>query len=171
MADDGVNVARKGRVNKTGIVSAGILLYRLHDGRLELLLAHPGGPFWTTRDLGHWTIPKGEAEAGEALLEVACREFTEEVGIAIEVGDGLPLGVITQKSGKLVVAWGAVGDLDPALAHSNTFSMEWPPKSGRLQEFPEIDRVEWFECSEARRRLKPAQVPFIDRLEAALAER
>jgi predicted NUDIX family NTP pyrophosphohydrolase len=157
------------RVSKTGIVSAGILLFRRHQDRLELLLAHPGGPFWQTRDLGHWTIPKGEVEPGEAWLTVARREFAEEVGTELEVRDDLPLGEITQKSGKLVVAWGVEGDLDPAFAHSNTFSIEWPPKSGRIQVFPEIDRVEWFEAPEARRRLKPAQVPFIDRLEAALA--
>ena len=170
MADDGVNLARRGRANKNGIVSAGILLFRRRDGRLELLLAHQGGPFWAKKDLGHWTIPKGEAEPGEAWFDVARREFAEEVGIEPEIGVDLPLGKITQKSGKLVVAWGAAGDVDPAVAHSNTFSMEWPPKSGRVQAFPEIDRVEWFEASEARRRLKPAQVPFIDRLEAALAE-
>jgi predicted NUDIX family NTP pyrophosphohydrolase len=149
-------------------VSAGILLYRRRDGPLELLLAHPGGPFWKTKDAGHWTIPKGEVEPGEALLDVARREFAEEVGIDVDVRDDLPLGEITQKSGKLVVAWGVEGDVDPALAHSNTFSMQWPPGSGRFQEFPEIDRVEWFDASEARRRMKPAQVPFIDRLEAAL---
>jgi predicted NUDIX family NTP pyrophosphohydrolase len=149
-------------------VSAGILLYRRRDGPLELLLAHPGGPFWKTKDAGHWTIPKGEVEPGEALLDVARREFAEEVGIDVDIRDDLPLGEITQKSGKLVVAWGVEGDVDPALAHSNTFSMQWPPGSGRFQEFPEIDRVEWFDASEARRRMKPAQVPFIDRLEAAL---
>jgi Predicted NTP pyrophosphohydrolase len=160
-----------GRVDKTGIVSAGILLFRRGEGRLDVLLAHQGGPYWNTKDLGHWTIPKGEAEPGEALLDVARREFAEEVGVELDIGDDLPLGEITQKSGKVVVAWGVAGDLDPALAHSNTFSIEWPPKSGRVQDFPEIDRVEWFEASEARRRLKPAQVPFIDRLEAALGER
>lgn len=159
-----------GRVNKTGTVSAGILLFRVHEGELELLLAHQGGPYWATKDLGHWTIPKGEAEPGEALLDAARREFVEEVGIELELSDDLPLGEITQKSGKLVLAWGLAGDLDPALARSNTFSIEWPPKSGQVRAFPEIDRVEWFETSEARRRLKPAQVPFIDRLEAALEE-
>jgi predicted NUDIX family NTP pyrophosphohydrolase len=156
------------RVSKAGRVSAGILLFRRHQGRLELLLAHPGGPYWTTRDLGHWTIPKGEAEPGEELLDVARREFAEEIGLEIEIGDDLPLGEITQKSGKIVVAWGLAGDLDPELAHSNTFTIEWPPKSGQVQVFPEIDRVAWFEASEARRRLKPAQIPFIDRLEALL---
>jgi predicted NUDIX family NTP pyrophosphohydrolase len=156
------------RSNKTGVVSAGVLLFRHREGRLELLLAHPGGPFWTTKDLGHWTIPKGEVEPGEALFDVARREFAEETGTELEAVDDLPLGEITQKSGKTVAAWGVEGDLDPARAHSNTFSIEWPPGSGRYQDFPEIDRVEWFDVPEARRRLKPAQVPFIDRLEAAL---
>ena len=161
----------RGRADKAGIVSAGILLFRRREGRLELLLAHQGGPFWATKDLGHWTIPKGEVESGEALLDVARREFGEEVGIEFEIGGDLPLGEVTQKSGKVVVAWGVEGDLDPALAHSNTFSIEWPPRSGLVQAFPEIDRVEWFDATEARRRLKPAQVPFIDRLEAALEDR
>jgi predicted NUDIX family NTP pyrophosphohydrolase len=161
------NLALVARV-KAGVVSAGILLFRRPGGRLECLLAHQGGPFWTTKDLGHWTIPKGEVEAGEAWIDVARREFAEETGTELEVNEDLPLGEITQKSGKLVVAWAIEGDLDPALAHSNTFSLEWPPRSGRIQEFPEIDRVEWFDAVEARRRLKPAQVPFIERLEAAL---
>ena len=156
------------RVNKAGIVSAGILLFRRAEDRLELLLAHPGGPYWTTKDAGHWTIPKGEVEPGEAWLDVARREFAEETGFAIEISDDLPLGEIAQKSGKVVVAWAVEGDVDPALAQSNTFLMEWPPRSGQQAEFPEIDRVEWFGVDEARRRLKAAQVPFIDRLEAAL---
>jgi predicted NUDIX family NTP pyrophosphohydrolase len=155
------------RADKSGIVSAGILLFRLRDG-LEILLAHQGGPFWKSRDLGHWTIPKGEAEPAEALFDVARREFAEETGTQLVASDDLPLGEITQKSGKVVVAWAVEGDLDPALAHSNTFSIEWPPKSGQVQAFPEIDRVEWFVAEEARRRLKAAQVPFIDRLVAAL---
>lgn len=153
---------------KAGVVSAGILLFRHRGAGLELLLAHQGGPFWTNKDVGHWTIPKGEVEPGEAWIEVARREFAEETGSELEVNGDLPLGEITQKSGKTVVAWGIEGDLDPTLAHSNTFSLEWPPRSGRLQEFPEIDRVEWFEVDEARRRLKPAQVPFIERLVSAL---
>jgi predicted NUDIX family NTP pyrophosphohydrolase len=156
------------RTSKAGIVSGGILLFRRVDDRLEFLLAHPGGPYWTTKDLGHWTIPKGEVEAGEAWLDVARREFEEETGFPLEVGDNLPLGEITQKSGKVVVAWGVEGDLDPELAHSNMFSMEWPPRSGQTREFPEIDRVQWFAPDEARRRLKAAQVPFLDRLESAL---
>jgi len=159
------------RVDKTGITSAGILLYRWREGALELLLAHPGGPFWRTRDHGHWTLPKGEVEQGEELLDVARREFAEETGEAIPNGHGIALGEIHQKSGKQVVAWGFEGDLDPALAHSNSFSMEWPPGSGRIESFPEIDRVEWFDPVEARLRLKAAQVPFIDRLEEALEPR
>jgi predicted NUDIX family NTP pyrophosphohydrolase len=159
------------RADKTGITSAGILLYRWRAGVLELLLAHPGGPFWRTKDEGHWTIPKGEVEAGEELLAVARREFAEETDHAIAEGPGIALGEIRQKSGKQVVAWGFEGDLDPELARSNTFSMEWPPGSGLTELFPEIDRVEWFDPSQARRRLKLAQVPFIDRLEEALGLR
>ena len=153
---------------KTGLVSAGVLLFRRSGGGLEFLLAHQGGPFWTNKDLGHWTIPKGEVEPGEAWIDVARREFAEETGTQVDVGGDLPLGEITQKSGKRVIAWAVEGDLDPALAHSNSFSMEWPPRSGRFQDYPEIDRVAWFDQVEARRRLKPAQVPFIERLEAAL---
>jgi predicted NUDIX family NTP pyrophosphohydrolase len=156
------------RIDKSGRVSIGILLFRRTNGRLEYLLAHPGGPFWTNKDLGHWTIPKGEVEPGESWIDVARREFLEETGIDLEVNADLPLGEIKQKSGKTVVAWGIEGDLDPALAHSNTFVLEWPPKSGRTQEFPEIDRVEWFDGVEVRRRLKAAQVPFIERLETAV---
>lgn len=151
-------------------MSAGILLFRRADGLLEVLLAHQGGPYWVTKDLGHWTIPKGEVEPGEAWIDVARREFAEETGHEIEVHEDLPLGEITQKSGKTVVAWAIEGDLDPALAHSNTFSLEWPPRSGRFQDFPEIDRVAWFDVEEARRRLKPAQVPFIERLLATLGD-
>jgi predicted NUDIX family NTP pyrophosphohydrolase len=156
------------RSDKAGIVSAGVLLFRRSGGRLELLLAHQGGPYWTTKDLGHWTIPKGEVEPGEPWIDVARREFAEETGLELLVHEDLPLGEITQKSGKTVVAWAVEGDLDPALAHSNTFSLEWPPRSGQFQDFPEIDHVEWFDVPEARRRLKLAQGPFIDRLEAAL---
>jgi len=154
-------------------VSAGILLYRFReqpDGRagLELLLGHPGGPYSTSRDLGHWTIPKGEVDEGDELLAVAYREFEEETGHAAPAGTPLTLETTRQKGGKLVHAWALEGDLDPAAAHSNAFTMEWPPGSGALCEFPEIDRVEWFTADEARRRLKDAQAVFIDRLEEAL---
>ena len=191
-------------------VSAGILLYRLVDGRLEVLLAHMGGPLHASRDLGTWTIPKGEAEPGEvepgevepgevepgevepadaepadaepgkaepgsfdpdharSLLAVARREFAEETGHALAGDRFMPLGSIVQKGGKIVHAWASEGDLDPALAHSNTFRMIWPLRSGIEQEFPEIDRVAWFAPTEARARIKATQIPFIDRLEVAL---
>jgi predicted NUDIX family NTP pyrophosphohydrolase len=148
--------------------SAGILLFRRGDDRLEVLLAHPGGPFFTKRDEGYWTIPKGEVDAGEELLEVAHREFEEETGHAAPGGDPIELGRIVQKGGKVVHAWALEGDLDPAASESNTFEMTWPPGSGRRQSFPEIDRVEWFDPAEARRRVKETQIPLIDRLEAAL---
>ena len=153
--------------------SAGILLYRRADGpdgRLEVLLAHPGGPFFTTRDLGDWTIPKGEPNGGQEPLDVvARREFEEETGLAIDpAAPTIDLRSIVQKGGKVVHAWAVEGDLDPAEAHSNEFEMEWPPRSGRRERFPEIDRVEWFDLDEARRRVKPTQLPLIDRLEDAL---
>jgi predicted NUDIX family NTP pyrophosphohydrolase len=153
-------------------ISAGILLYRIaHDGRLEVLLAHPGGPFFTERDLGDWTIPKGEPDgASEPLDVVARREFAEETGTPIDPTlPTIELGSIVQKGGKIVHAWAVEGDLDAAKAMSNTFEMEWPPRSGRREVFPEIDRVAWFEPDEARQRVKVSQIPLIDRLEAALA--
>ena len=154
--------------DKSGRTSAGILLWRLRDGTLEVLLAHNGGPYWAKKDHGHWTIPKGEAEPGEELAAVARREFAEETGHVVPDGPRIDLGEIRQKSGKLVLGWAVEGDLDPATAVSNTYEVEWPPRSGRMQSFPEIDRVEWFGLDEARARLKAAQVPFLDRLEAAL---
>ena len=158
-------------VDKTGLTSAGILLYRFGPAGLEVLLAHPGGPFNVRKDEGHWTIPKGEVELGEELLDVARREFEEETGHRLPDGEVIDLGEIRQKSGKRVVGWAVAGDLDPAAAHSNTFDMEWPPRSGIRATFPEIDRVAWYEPAEARRRIKEAQSPFLDRLEAALATR
>ena len=155
--------------------SAGILLYRWldlpgHTPQLEVLLAHPGGPFFAKRDLGDWTIPKGEPDgAHEALTSVARREFAEETGTEIDPdAPTIELGSIVQKGGKVVYAWGVQGDLDPSQAQSNVFEITWPPRSGRRESFPEIDRVEWFEPEEARRRIKPTQAPLIDRLEAAL---
>jgi predicted NUDIX family NTP pyrophosphohydrolase len=160
----------RARVDKSGRTSAGILLWRRNGGRLEVLLGHNGGPFWAKKDHGHWTVLKGEAEPGEELEAVARREFAEETSHELPEGPMIGLGEIVQKSGKLVVAWAVEGDLDPAAAVSNTFEMEWPPRSGRVQQFPEIDRVEWFAPDEARRRLKAAQVPFLDRLEEAIAQ-
>ncbi len=154
----------------TDRVSAGILLHRIRSDMLEVLLAHPGGPFHARKDLGAWTIPKGEVEPGEELVDVARREFAEETGHPSPAGDPVPLGTVRQRGGKLVHAWALAGDLDPAAARSNSFSLEWPPGSGRLEEFPEIDRVAWFDLAEARQRLKDTQVPFLDRLVAALAE-
>lgn len=148
--------------------SAGILLFRRRDGALEVLLAHPGGPFFRAKDEGHWTIPKGEVDPGEALEAVARREFEEETGHPPPEGEFLDLGSIVQKGGKIVYAWALEGDLDAAASVSNTFELVWPPGSGRLQVFPEIDRVEWFGPDEARRRVKPTQIPLIERLEAAL---
>jgi predicted NUDIX family NTP pyrophosphohydrolase len=153
--------------------SAGILLYRIaRDGRLEVLLAHPGGPFFTDRDHGDWTIPKGEPDgADEPLDVVARREFAEETGTPIDpMLPTIALGSIVQKGGKVVHAWAVEGDLDESAAMSNTFEMEWPPRSGWRQAFPEIDRVAWFEPDEARQRVKASQIPLIDRLEAALDE-
>ena len=153
--------------------SAGILLYRrARDGQIEVLLAHPGGPFFVERDLGDWTIPKGEPDGhGEPLDVVARREFAEETGTPIDPTEPtIHLGSIVQKGGKVVHAWAVEGDLDAAAALSNTFEMEWPPRSGHRQVFPEIDRVGWFDPAEARRRIKASQIPLIDRLEAALAE-
>ena len=155
--------------DKSGRTSAGLLLWRRREGALEVLLAHMGGPQWARKDHGHWTIPKGEVEPGEELEAVARREFHEETGHAAPAAAMIDLGRIRQKSGKVVVGFGAEGDLDPAAAFSNTYEMEWPPRSGRVQAFPEIDRVEWFGLAEARERLKAAPVPCLERLEAALA--
>src|SRR3954447_25135139 len=156
--------------DKRGRISAGILLWRRTDDRVEVLLAHMGGPYWVKKDLGHWTLPKGEIEPGEERPAVARREFLEETGHVVPDGPLIELGEITQKSGKVVLAWAVRGDLDPAAAFSNTYDMEWPPRSGRSQSFPEIDRVEWFDLDEAARRLKAAQVPFLERLRAALPD-
>jgi predicted NUDIX family NTP pyrophosphohydrolase len=156
------------RVDKSGRVSAGILLWRRRGGRPEVLLAHPGGPFWAKKDHGHWTVPKGETDPGEELA-AARREFAEETGHPLPDGPLIHLGEITQKAGKVVIAWAVEGDLDPDVAVSNTFQMEWPPRSGTIRRFPEIDRVEWFGLDEARRRLNAAQVPFLERLEEAIS--
>jgi predicted NUDIX family NTP pyrophosphohydrolase len=152
--------------------SAGLLLYRRTSaGAFEVLLAHPGGPLWAKRDAGVWTVPKGEFHEGEEAWAVARREFEEETGHPAPDGDSIELGEIRQKGGKLVEAWALEGDLDPATARSNTFPLEWPPRSGRWITIPEIDRVEWFAPDEARQRIKDAQIPFIDRLLDALNDR
>jgi len=148
--------------------SAGLLLYR-RDSGLEVFLAHPGGPFWLKRDDGAWTIPKGVAEEGEDILSAARREFEEETGIQ-PTGPFLSLGSIRQKAGKLVHAWAWEGDADPARITSNTMQTEWPRGSGRVLTFPEVDRCAWFQPQAARRKINPAQVDLIDRLERALSE-
>jgi predicted NUDIX family NTP pyrophosphohydrolase len=144
--------------------SAGIVLYRAGDGGVEVLLVHPGGPFWAKKDLGAWSIPKGEYEPGEDPQACALREFEEETGTALEAQALVELGAVVQKAGKEVTAWAARGDLDPAGVRSNSFTMEWPPRSGRQQEFPEIDRAEWFALDEARAKLVAAQAELLDRL-------
>jgi predicted NUDIX family NTP pyrophosphohydrolase len=134
-----------------------------------VLLIHPGGPFWAKRDTGAWSIPKGEIEPGETALEVAVREFREELGHEPPHGTSFALGTVRQAGGKLVHAWAVHGDLDVAHIESVTFEMEWPPRSGRKQEFPEVDRAAWFELEEARSKILPAQAVLIDRLERAAA--
>jgi predicted NUDIX family NTP pyrophosphohydrolase len=149
--------------------SAGILLHREGPGGREVLLVHPGGPFWARRDDGAWSIPKGEYDEGEEAMACALREFEEELGSALEhAGELVELGEVRQRNRKVVTAWAAEGDLDPGAVRSNTFSMEWPPRSGRRQEFPEIDRAEWFTLARAREKLVDAQAAFIDRLEERL---
>ena len=148
--------------------SAGILLWRRSHGPLEVLLGHPGGPFFAGKDAGSWTVLKGEIEPGEEPFAVARREFAEETGHPAPEGASIELGEIRQKGGKVVLAWALEGDLDPADAVSNTFEMAWPPRSGRLQTFPEIDRVAWFEVAAAREKINAAQVSFLERLEEAV---
>ena len=150
--------------------SAGILLFRTPaDGvGVEVLLVHPGGPLWARRDAGAWTIPKGEYAEGEDPLACALREFEEETGHRPPTDELLELGSVRQKGGKVVTAWAARGDLDPATVRSNTFTMRWPPRTGPPREFPEIDRAAWFDLATARARLNPAQVELLDRLVAAL---
>ncbi|MEU9251864.1 NUDIX domain-containing protein [Streptomyces sp. NPDC048270] len=148
--------------------SAGLLLFRRTgedaDPRIEVLLGHLGGPLWSGRDAGGWGIPKGEYEPGETPRNAARREFTEEIGLPPPEGEYLPLGDVRLTSGKLVTVWAVEADLDPALMVPGTFTMEWPPHSGTVQEFPELDRVAWFDPSTARQKLIASQVPFLERL-------
>jgi predicted NUDIX family NTP pyrophosphohydrolase len=150
--------------------SAGILLFRFVEGAPQLLLVHPGGPYWAKRDLGAWTIPKGEFELGESARDCALRELGEELGEPplLKPEALIDLGSIRQKSGKVVEAWAAEGDFDPARLASNTFTLEWPPRSGGQREFPEVDRAEWFEPELARDKILEAQEELIDRLLAHL---
>lgn len=144
-------------------ISAGVLLYRSTDRGLEVLLVHPGGPYWANKDLGSWSIPKGEATEGEDLLAAAHREFREETGASAE-GPVFALGKLRQRSGKIVHAWAVQGDFDPHVLHSNTFELEWPRGSGEMRAFPEVDRAAWFDLTEARRRILPGQAGFLDAL-------
>jgi predicted NUDIX family NTP pyrophosphohydrolase len=146
--------------------SAGVLLFRFVSDEPQLLLVHPGGPYWSRRDLGAWTIPKGEYEEGESARDCALRELAEELGAAppLDPETLVDLGSVRQRSGKVVDAWAAEGDFDPELLASNTFSLEWPPRSGSEREFPEVDRAEWFDPELARRKILPAQAELIKRL-------
>ena len=150
-------------------VSAGLLMFRRNRG-LELFLVHPGGPFFRNKDEGAWSIPKGEVEEGDEPLKAALREFSEETGAPPPEGDVVPLGEIRQKGGKRVLAWAVEGDLDPSSVKSNTFELEWPPRSGRRERFPEVDRADFFPPDLARRKLNPAQAELVDRLERKLQE-
>jgi predicted NUDIX family NTP pyrophosphohydrolase len=145
-------------------LSAGVLLYRTHDGVVEVLIAHPGGPFWARKDDGVWSIPKGEYTDGQDPWAVARREFFEELALPVPAGPRLDLGSLKQPSGKVVTAFGVQGDLDVTNARSNTFELEWPKGSGKLREFPEVDRVGWFPVARARIKLLRGQQAFLDRL-------
>jgi predicted NUDIX family NTP pyrophosphohydrolase len=148
-------------------ISAGLLLYRFGSRGLEVLLVHPGGPFWQRKDLGAWSVPKGEASEAEDLLAAAQREFEEETGCAVD-GPALALGRVRQTGGKVVHVWAVRGDLDPSRLRSNRFELEWPPRSGQMRSFPEVDAASWFDLAEARRRILPTQAAFLDALVAAL---
>jgi predicted NUDIX family NTP pyrophosphohydrolase len=154
-------------MSKRSSVSAGLLLFRRVDGRLEIFLAHPGGPFWVRRDEGAWTIPKGGVEPGEDPLDAARREFIEETGITPS-GEFIPLGSVRQRAGKIVHGWAWEGDADATTIISNMTQTEWPRGSGRRITYPEVDRCGWFSPEEARQRMNPAQAAFIDRLQQHL---
>ena len=145
-------------------LSAGLLLHRLRDQQIEVLLAHPGGPFWAKKDAGAWSIPKGEYTTGEDPWAVALREFSEEIGLPAPAGPRIDLGTVKQAGGKIVSVFAVHGDLDITDTHSNTFELEWPKGSGLLKAFPEVDRVEWFPVAQARTKLLKGQLPFVDRL-------
>jgi predicted NUDIX family NTP pyrophosphohydrolase len=150
--------------------SAGILLFRGRDPAFRLLLVHPGGPFWAKKDLGAWSIPKGEHEEGEDPLAVARREFQEELGEPAPAGEAIELGELVQPSRKVITAFAIEGDFDPSRLKSNLFELEWPPRSRRMQSFPEVDRAQWFTPEEARAKILPGQRPFIDRLLGRLGQ-
>ncbi len=167
-SDRGASEPRGAAPRRRRLPSAGILLYRQGARGLEVLLVHPGGPLWRRRDLGAWSVPKGEHGPGEDALTAARREFREETGSPPPEGEPLDLGEVRLRSGKRVHAWALAGDLDARRIVSNTFVMEWPPRSGLMREFPEVDRGDWFTLAEARERLSPGQVPLLDALASAL---
>ena len=148
--------------------SAGLLPYRWRNGRVEVFLVHPGGPFWANKDAHAWSVAKGEVEPEEDLLRAAHREFFEETGLKL-TGVPLPLAPARQKAGKLVNAWAIEADIEPTVVRSNSFQLEWPPRSGQVQEFPEIDRAAWFELGEARSKIHMGQVAFLSELHQKLA--
>ncbi len=150
-------------------VSAGILMFRRRNGVLQVLLVHPGGPFWAGKDAGAWSIPKGLLNPGEDPLKAAQREFEEETGLTVR-GRFIKLTPVKMKSGKLIQAWTVEGDCDPSAIKSNTFSMEWPPNSGRQREFPEVDRAAWFEIGEAERKINQGQAPLLEELADLLSK-
>jgi predicted NUDIX family NTP pyrophosphohydrolase len=150
--------------------SAGLLLYRESAQGVQVLLVHPGGPFWARKDDGAWSIPKGEFGDGEAPLDAARREFVEETGAAVE-GEFIALAPVKLPSGKVVHAWAVRADFDPSQLRSNAFALEWPPKSGRVQQFPEVDRAAWFTLEQARRKIQEAQAPLLEQLREQLAAR
>jgi predicted NUDIX family NTP pyrophosphohydrolase len=154
-----------------GVRSAGILLWRRRDGGLEVFVAHMGGPFWARKDAAAWSIPKGEFLEDEDALHAARREFVEEIGVPAPEVDYLELGEFRQSSGKVVIAFAAESDFEVAEVHSNTFPVEWPPKSGKIQEFPEIDRAEWMSVADAEWRLVTGQVPVLEALAAVVTPR
>ena len=143
------------------IISAGLLMYRLRKGVIEVFLVHPGGPFWTGKGAGAWSIPKGIINTDEEPLSAARREFEEETGFKVS-GDFIPLSSVRLRSGKVLLAWAVEGDCDPSGIRSNTFPMEWPPHSGRQQEFPEVDRAAWFGIGEAKKKINQGQVPLLE---------
>jgi predicted NUDIX family NTP pyrophosphohydrolase len=147
--------------------TAGLLLYRIRDSAVEVFLVHPGGPFWAKKDEGAWSIPKGEFADDEQPLSAATREFQEETGFSME-GNFMALAPLKQRSGKLVYAWALEGDCDAGAIKSNLFSMEWPPRSGKRQEYPEVDRASWFTVESAKRRIVPGQIAFLEELQQML---
>ena len=148
--------------------SAGLLPFRRTGSELEVFLVHPGGPFWKNKDAGAWSLVKGEYEGAEDAMAAARREFAEETGFTLDEAEFLPLGEVRQASGKVVTAWAVEQDLDPAMLRSNTFDMEWPPKSGKRQAFPEVDRAAWFTIAVARQKILRGQLPFLDEIARVL---